>query len=1482
MLGSVYDIDVEGKNVEVISPDTVRLKDAQKMYSDGKIPDSVFESLDEDSQQIIFDSWGSELEFIPDTDVVSNSKGEDEDAVQDRPRSDAVGSDRQKDLEENVGERSDGTSEGNDPRRSDGETSSTGFGIFGQIHDASRRIGDRLDDSLKSILKTLHLTIPKGVDVDVDKFDKLIEDSFGDLTPRLQSLLENILSDMNTVVLYFGDSAKDSPLGNNYFGYNVVRVFEDALSGEGEKTILHEILHSFHGAIELGAGDKAYAINYITHDFLVNKNSELIKPEIRKVVNTLISQLKDNQVESGLTSEWNNLIYYHANEKPEVVDYVCRMIAEDPQAVKALSENPELKQELLVAKTIAQLRLTHDIPTLRAKSRDVENRILEMGRLAKKGVPKLNQKRESFLKQLGISIPFRNGKLTDKAALALKEYFDKDKNINAPKQISIKSIIKKNLDRMKVASHEETAQRSALYAAGVIPGKDKANILRRMFEDPLHFFKKYLPDGLHIYRLADEARRNMEKFVTNYSKRFSDTFDGISKKNRDRLCQLILKADELHRDPMQVIKLDNGLYIAARHDAFIEHYDEYATAMTRAKELRDSGKYRIVKTMQETEENENAGFGKGYTVFAIPKGSAVFRSEKAAQEFCNKGEREAYESLIRSISGKDVTKEDIKAITDSYKKYRSMMDDIYTDMVTAAKESGAKYSIPKKLHGYFPHLHLPYVVWVQNQDGTYTKTSSFYNGSEASKEVKRLADKGVKAYWAEMNPINAINLQERMGKVDRMTEEQLLELDKEGSIQLNDSVSAVGDYNHALKKMVAPLFKKNEKVSVGEVMKFLEKEQRRYEKHKNTGVKEIDGFRKAALSQLKVTKLFKQLQRMKQKDMITQAELENLINSSNMNKKFNAHFQKRESASGYSKNVLDSVYRYMVTAGNFTSKAKFYAEGSAYYAQKFKKDIREEAVTDTEKFLKMYIKANHSPTSVTALDNMINDYLNLLVEKDPTGFGAMLKNHYGRGIYTGLARDTLSLQNLLKLGLFRPASLAVQAFQVLNANAKLGGNKVIGLSKYFRTGLKEAVGSKYDSKWKELYDYIGINEESVALDSELLGRSPKFTEKALVRGKSLKDFANASMIFFNAGDRWARKATAIGGYLKAVDDFKSLSKDEKKEMLDKAISSWERRKERAELNHISFKDPKPTMESVRKEYIFNSAKDLVTETNFNYSTTDTPLAMTEAGVTGKLLLQFKKYPLFTLNFMLHNSKEENIRFLVPMLIMAGCLGMPCAGLVDDIFDKTTGNSPSLVLKRHMIEWAGGSATKRALVNVALYGAPSMAGINLSQNIGLGDAIQFDLGPTVSTVTNIMGGNGVIRSLAPYLGALSDAASGEKEDRYGNLTVKYSPYDQLLKAFGFKPVTETNSMDASKVLRQAKDAYRDSLSKAKKEYIKNPNADNYQALLIYGLKDSDIAKLLKTKDTTQIEQLSKSIPKNPKNQGAREVQELAKAAQNFTK
>ena len=98
----------------------------------------------------------------------------------------------------------------------------------------------------------------------------------------------------------------------------------------------------------------------------------------------------------------------------------------------------------------------------------------------------------------------------------------------------------------------------------------------------------------------------------------------------------------------------------------------------------------------------------------------------------------------------------------------------------------------------------------------------------------------------------------------------------------------------------------------------------------------------------------------------------------------------------------------------------------------------------------------------------------------------------------------------------------------------------------------------------------------------------------------------------------------------------------------------------------------------------------------------------------------------------------------------------------------------------------------------------------------------------------------------------------------------------MKLLGFKPVSENNAADANKVLGIMKKKYTAEVAQAKKDYIKNPTSENYDALKIYGMTDAQIIKMLKTKDTTAIDTKLKSIPKKNK-----ELQDLAKSAKAFS-
>lgn len=1005
---------------------------------------------------------------------------------------------------------------------------------------------------------------------------------------------------------------------------------------------------------------------------------------------------------------------------------------------------------------------------------------------------------------------------------------------------------------------------------------NKLGTIGRFLKNPQEIFENYLPKkAKHIYELADEAYRKSRDKTLEYTQKYLDIRKGLNKAQVAALDRLILYADKIGRSPMQVQKIGN-VYLALDHNGYIEHYKTSVEAAQKVTELKKSGEYKMVGSIQDSLEDAGSESKRGFTVYALSKGSSAFKSKESANAFAKRNYARAVTGALNQLDGRygdqSYKAENIKSVINAFAKNEKFFDDIYNDSVRAAIDAGAAIKLPKKRNGYFPHVHLPYVVMEKDKDGSWVRTNSFYNALDAEEYVQNInrgaEDGEIKAKSFKMTPMDTAALSTKLNNSERLTPKQIDELREEGYLKESDDV-AEGEYNNQLKKaMLSTIFKDKDEIPVKVAMDRANAIMRKW---KSDTKNEIHNrVVEMVKSQMKNTKLLDKL-RKRSSGTITKNELAMLINNANMKAKFNPYFQGRldnpETMNGFSKNVEDSTWRYLGTMANYVSKAKFKAEATASYKEMYGRDIEDAPATNEQKFLKTYIKTIEAPRSVSAFDNLVNQVMVDFIGKIENRSGALGKfarRHHTDTPYFDLTRKAIRTQNYTKLGMANPSAMIVQAAQLLNANAKIGQN-------YLLKGIK--LQGKSD-KYADLFKHVGIDERSMAVEAEDIGHIPGAFEKKrkLLGGHSLEDVAEKSMYFFNKGDIFARKATAIGAYMKGKDDFDNLSKEKKNAIYNKIVKK---------------SNGKISMADVKEKFAMDYAKKTVTETNFDYSPVNAPQAFAMAGQTGKLFLQFQKYPLFTINFMRNNSLKENIKFLVPMLILTGATGMPAADLFDDVVDGVTGTSPGLMMRKAMINWAGGSASKKALVNVALYGVPTLAGINLSSRIGMGDALSPSLGPTYSTVKGVgqavMGADsipgaftGVLKQIAPRAGQIQAAVSGDYKNSYGETVSHYSATDRFMKLLGFKPVSENNAADANKVLGIMKKKYTAEVAQAKKDYIKNPTSENYDALKIYGMTDAQITKMLKTKDTTAIDTKLKSIPKKNK-----ELQDLAKSAKAFS-
>lgn len=1011
------------------------------------------------------------------------------------------------------------------------------------------------------------------------------------------------------------------------------------------------------------------------------------------------------------------------------------------------------------------------------------------------------------------------------------------------------------------------------------PEAKKFGAFERGIEVTLQVFQKHFRQIMPIYHLAMDAKRDLSRKLTEYNEALRKIWEPLNEAQRKAVERVVLFADAgIHRDPMQVIELSNGVHVALKYTGYYEEFHDSKEATMRIKELQESGEYRYVGSAVGKD-----GLGNRLIqVYGLDEGSKAYRSKASAEAFANQHWNETIQQALSEIDGKDYTIGQAAPVAKAFKQYRELMNKAEED----GYEANGKDVRGRHVMGYFPHIHLPYVVY-QKDGENWKQVDSFHNISEAQRKAEQLREAGKETSVKEITPLQRAILSQYVGKEDLLTKKQLAELEANGGMTSVDDFGA-GNHNKAIKNLVSLIFKDGETaIPIKNVLKNIHNIQSSKSDARNVKVAQI---------QIKSTGIVKRLQKLG-KDTITKDELNHILNTANMHYRFNPHFLQRVGSEGYSKNVREATYQYLTTMANYVAKERFYEEATASYTDMFHVDFDSEPRTEKQKWLKDWINGEARPNSVTPVDNWINEFLRDTLsggkDKWNKSFGKLpfipqLSLTVGANPYFNFARNVMMSHNYFKLGLFNFSTAPVQLGALLNTQAKIDG-------KYFWRGMNAAFHHPDKSKrqYKELFDYLDIGSDYQSLDTELIGKTPDYIEKKIIAGKSIKDMADKSMMFFKWGDRKAREATAIAGYLRATEKFDKWSSEDKKKALDIYTRKWENARSTAKARGRKFTAPKPTLESVKKELIFQDVRDFVTATQFDYSSTNAPMALRKAGVTGRLLLQFRKYPLYMGNLIYHMSWKERAKLVVPLVLLAGTASIPGEEPMDEAIQFATqlfkegGWSPSDELKKGLLLWAGTDPSRKAMANSIIYGLPAgTLGIDISRRIGLADMVPSEatsdlLGPTIGGIANIMRGKGVVRTISPRANSIADAINGEYTNTKGEKTVKYNTAERIWKFLGFKPISETNASDAQYIIGKYKNQYNKEKQKARQEYLDNPTPDTYDALRVYGMTDKEIKAMVKqAKKEKAKSKTAKGLRTKPRNEQDRELLRLSEAAYSY--
>lgn len=524
----------------------------------------------------------------------------------------------------------------------------------------------------------------------------------------------------------------------------------------------------------------------------------------------------------------------------------------------------------------------------------------------------------------------------------------------------------------------------------------------------------------------------------------------------------------------------------------------------------------------------------------------------------------------------------------------------------------------------------------------------------------------------------------------------------------------------------------------------------------------------------------------------------------------------RKGAEGFEKNAIWAIQHHIDSSSRYVALDPFKQKAISFFERAFgdyNKDWTGEAA-----FCKGYIDSVLGKPS--RLETLANDFLRLF---------PWFKNEARPA--RRMAGNLTGLTGVLKLG----ASLSsgfVNTLQLFNCVGYVGARKTA-------VGLKRALHP--NAADKKILVASGVSEESgLALDS--IGHITAEGTALSKAGNVINSVNNFLMKPFTLAEKTIRKATILAAYYKAIED--GLSKGE----------------------------------------AIQYARDINRKVNFDYSVADAPriFRALQGTVIGDMALQFQKYGVKEMEVISdflpilgNTTTKQKLEFFIPYLLVSGIWNaFPFEDALLSLLKLLGFDDPEKEAKRAMMEWAGNNPDRKALVNVANYGAGAIVGVDISQRVGLKGVVPETSnivtgGPLGSTTVQlakaVLNGdtNGAMKAISPAAGNIYGAVAGYNTDSKGRKTVDYDTGDRIARGLGFRTVREANATDAQNIVYNYKEQKKNDRAKAKSEYLKNPSSSNRQKLKEMGYSDKEIKALKDDKKSTRVERSQSGLSKEDK-------------------
>lgn len=781
-------------------------------------------------------------------------------------------------------------------------------------------------------------------------------------------------------------------------------------------------------------------------------------------------------------------------------------------------------------------------------------------------------------------------------------------------------------------------------------------------------------------------------------------------------------------------------------------------------------------------------------------------------------------------------------VANAYNHWITLRERIYRDKVEAWKESGQpEEQRPKLLWGYTPSLHGKYGFYkvrvVRDDNGKtyshYDKIASFKTQKDAMKYASQFEDDGNSyaivehgSRFDDARTASAIYEDSYDPSYDTILEEL------ESPEDINQRFERISHSYPMIAKIIDEYISKGKGLNREQFISLLEDK----EKLEDLGID------KAQLEEERKHANLDELFRLKPTVGKLDIQKHLLINYGNhMRDKFN---KTRMNAKGANPDVLGNMEDYIRYNARYIPTSVFYYKSTALYRDITGRDYKsqfgrggEGAQNDYQEILNNFIG------SVVGLPNGADRTLNNIFNGV---FGKpWVRAMFGDRAVTDALGFGMQAVTVLKLGMFRPTAAIAQLGTLMNVTTYSGFN---GLT---AQAMKDAAltGGNTTMSEKKMFNKIGLNREDTALETQAL-MNDKSIYNMTIKGLPIGKFLEKSMFMFNATDKYTRRVAALVAYRKAISEGKTDA------------------------------------EAVEE------AREFVRKTNFDYSDKDAPQIFTRFGSIGKLLLQFRKYPVKEMEFIVDlfksGDKKAITRFFGQYLVMAGMMGIPVAGAGDELAEWITGTSPTREMKKIMMEWAGNDATKKSFALVAMYGAPALAGVDFSRNIGIGDIVPTNgiEGPTLSTIANVYkafrdheGANNIMsniaKELSPAYANYYQALTGRKRDWNKDVDGRnYSTGERIAKGLGFRPVSDSVEYDTSNIIKEKQDAEKAKKQKLINKYLDDPKSVTKKELHQAGIKGADIKRAQENLKKTKTEKALSNMPKKKQTEAKQTALSLA--------